>query len=149
MQKVAVSEKTEMIEEALKFWFRDHDHVRSPFPESNQDEVKKVAIERFDTWINQLNEKAKDELNDEMMAEKFEEVLFESALSLVKDEDVEISLLYPFLPRIGDEVKGGTGLLSLVMKRKLSKSGDHKFLDLEMKELENDRLWETQIELPA
>ena len=84
-----------------------------------------------------------------MMAEKFEEVLFESALSLVKDEDVEISLLYPFLPRMGDEVKGDTGRISCVQNRKLSKSGDHKFLDLEMKELENGRLWQTQIELPA
>ena len=40
------------------------------------------------------------ELNDEAIAEKFEEIIFEAALPMILTEDERISILYPFLPRL-------------------------------------------------
>ncbi len=142
---------SELVQEAIKFWFTDTAHIRSPFPVYIQAQLKEQCTPQFADWIAKLSEKAKDDINDEIMAEKFEEILFEAALPIVKTEDERITLLFPFLPRLGDKVASelaGT-MSSMVMGRKLSDHEDHKFLDLELKEDGTDRLWKTQMELPG
>lgn len=145
--------KSPLVREALKFWFADNEHIRSPFPGYIQVAVQKAAVNRFSKWVEHLNDIAKDDVNEEILAEKFEENLFECGLELVETEDEKITLLYPFLPRIGDPVSRSSEevahLPSTVSNRKLSVEGDSKYLNLEMVETESGKRWETQIELPA
>jgi hypothetical protein len=145
--------KSELVRQALKFWFADNDHIRSPFPQYIQVETQRQSVKKFGEWLDHLTEKAKDDVNDEILAEKFEECLFEAALELVEEEDERITLLYPFLPRIGDpvsaQVEGPAYQPSQVQARKLISEGDNKFLQLEMKENTSDKKWETKIELPG
>lgn len=145
--------KSELVRQALKFWFADNDHIRSPFPQYIQVETQRQSVKKFGEWLDHLTEKAKDDVNDEILAEKFEECLFEAALELVEEEDERITLLYPFLPRIGDpvhpQVEGPAYLPSKIIERKLTSEGDNKFLQLKMREDASDKTWETKMELPA
>ena len=145
--------KSQLVREALKFWFADNDHIRSPFPGYIQVETQKKAVEQFAAWLDRLNEKAKDDVNEEILAEKFEETLFEAGLELVETEDERITLLYPFLPRLGDPVSIGAAEIahkpSKIIGRSLSSEGDTKFLDLQLQETESAKTWNTKMELPA
>ena len=98
-------ETSELIEQTFHFWFNDSNHIRSPFPNYIQNELKELAINKFSTWINNLKSEAEKEINDEIIGEKFEEIIFETAIPLVKTEDEKITILYPFLPRIQDKIK--------------------------------------------
>ncbi len=142
---------SELVQEAFKFWFADNAHIRSPFPAAIQEPLRVQSIAQFADWISKLTEKAKDDINEEIMAEKFEEILFEAALPMVKTEDERITLLFPFLPRCGDQVTAETAgaAASTVIARSLSEKEDHKYLDLEMQELGSERRWNTQMELPG
>ena len=144
-------EGSEMMSAALDYWFADQGHVRTPFPVRIQAALRPIAIEKFGKWLKGLNEKAKTEVNDEILAEKFEEVLFESALGMVSDEEERITLLYPFLPRPGDQVTApdaASGSLSTVTSRKLTSEGDLKFMELHLQEA-GGREWSTQFQLPG
>ena len=145
--------KSELVRQALRFWFADNDHIRSPFPQYIQVETQRQSVKKFGEWLDHLTEKAKDDVNDEILAEKFEECLFEAALELVEEEDERITLLYPFLPRIGDpvssQVEGPAHLPSHVKARKLVSEGDNKYLQLSMQENVSDKTWETKMELPG
>lgn len=142
---------SELVQEALKFWFVDNAHIRSPFPLYIQEQLQLQAVTQFADWVAKLSDKAKDDINDEIMAEKLEEILFEAALPMVKTEDERITLLFPFLPRCGDQVAAETAgaAASTVIARSLSEKEDHKYLDLEMQELGSERRWKTQMELPG
>ena len=68
-------ESSELVEQTFKFWFNDNDHIRSPFPNYIQNELKQLATDRFYEWASTVNPEAKDEVNDEVVAEKFEEII--------------------------------------------------------------------------
>lgn len=140
-------EESKMIQAACDFWFNDHEHIRSPFPEYVRAKSKAEAISSFSNWVNNLLPEAQDEMNDEMIAEKFEETLFEKAAALVITEDERITILYPFLPRVGDIVnddkKDG-----IVSDRHIYEEKDHKFLKVKLKSKDVDENWETSFELP-
>lgn len=140
--------KTEFVEQAFDFWYNDHNHIRSPFPEYIQSELKYKAIVRFENWIDGLKDELKDEINDEMIAEKFEEILFEEAMKLVKTEDEKNTVLYPFLPRIGDQLNDYEGKKSEIIDRHILKEHDKAFLEVKCKRLEDEKFWETSFELP-
>ena len=97
-------ESSELVEATLNFWFADNEHIRTPFPEYIRPQLKEVATAKFYEWVSTLNSKAKDEVNDEIIAEKFEEIIFENAMLLVLTEDEKITIQYPFLPRLNDEI---------------------------------------------
>jgi hypothetical protein len=144
--------QSEMVRQALRFWFEDQEHIRSPFPRHLQPMVAEKGSVRFAEWLNRLHEKAKDEVNDEVLAEKFEEILFQVGLELAQTEDERISLLFPFLPRIGDQVvptEGQGYQPSNVTARKLVGESDTKYLHLSLREATDGQEWETQMELPA
>lgn len=140
---------SEFIDEAFKFWFKDNDHVRSPFPAYIQSKLKTAAIEKFYHWLNNLKPEAKDELNDEVIAEKFEEALFEEASKLVVTEDEHISILYPFLPRIGDSIHDENDQNSTIKDRSIQKIDENNFLKLKCQNCETEEYWETSFQLPT
>ena len=114
-------ESSEFVEETFAFWYTDDNHIRSPFPDYIQARLKIDATEKFYTWVNNLKPEAKDEMNDEIIAEKFEEIIFEAALPLISTEDERISILYPFLPRVGDELADEEKKASIIADRIIKK----------------------------
>lgn len=113
-----------MAEYAFRFWFNDQDHIRSPFPDYIQSELKQISGERFQEWLDALHMDASDEVDEEMMAEKFEQIMFESAVPMIKTEDERISLLYPFMPRTGDQFMMEEDTEMVIVDRLLKKEDE-------------------------
>ncbi|MCC7332368.1 MAG: hypothetical protein IT232_07155 [Flavobacteriales bacterium] len=144
-------ESSELVEQTFHFWFTDNEHIRSPFPEYIRPMLKEKAVDGFFKWVSNLNPKAKEEVNDEMIAEKFEEVIFETAMNLVHTEDEKITIKYPFLPRIDDEISNNETQdkqFSKVIDRMIVKEGDVNYLKLKLENISDKALWETKFELP-
>jgi hypothetical protein len=144
-------ESSEMVKQTFAFWFTDQNHLRTPFPEYIRAPLQANATARFFRWAGALNEEAKNELNDEAIGEKFEEIIFEEAMKLVLTEDEKLTILYPFLPRIGDpidETKEELPGKSLVIDRSISKKKDHSFMHLTLERQTTKEKWETSFELP-
>lgn len=142
-------ESSELVEQTFRFWFSDQGHIRSPFPDYIRPALKQQATERFFDWASGVNPKAKDELSDEMIGEKFEELIFETASNLIKTEDERITILYPFLPRIGDQLTGEGSAQSKVVDRCLLKEEDHSYLKVMMEQIDTGEKWDTKFELPV
>ncbi|MBL7890783.1 MAG: hypothetical protein JNL24_14615 [Bacteroidia bacterium] len=147
-----VLDDTNMIETSINYWFSSNDHVRCPFPDYIKEQLRTKVREDFLVWLNKLPEKAKNEINDEILLEKFEELLFETALAMVKDEDERITIKYPFLPRLGDEinVSGVDDMISksVVKHREILKNGDVSFLSIKLFNASLGEEWNTKFELP-
>jgi len=141
-------ESSELVEQTFKFWFNNNEHIRSPFPDYIQSDLKHEATGKFFNWAKGLDPKAKDELNDEAVGEKFEELIFETALKLIKTEDERITILYPFLPRLNDELKDDNGVDSIIIDRSIYKEGDTSFLKVKCEKNDSKEKWETSFELP-
>lgn len=143
-------ESSELVEQTFTFWFSDNEHIRSPFPEYIRPILKEKAVEDFFKWVSNLNPEAKEEVNDEMIAEKFEELIFEAAMGLVHTEDEKITIQYPFLPRVDDEIRNNEedAQLSKIIDRTLVKEGDTKFLKVKLENSSDQQVWETKFELP-
>lgn len=146
-------ESAELVEQTFKYWFSDHQHVRSPFPEYIHYKLKEKSTEVFFKWVSHLDPKGKDEINDEIVGERFEEIIFETASGLVKTEDERITIMYPFLPRIGDQIQNETDNElkneSIVINRNLVKEGDVSYLRIELSNSTTNENWETKFELPT
>lgn len=143
--------ESEMIQAAFDFWMGENEnekHIRSPFPDYIQNELKPKAIKGFQQWVNHLKPEAKEEMNEEMFAEKFEEILFETAAKLVLTEDENITILYPFMPRIGDLVKDQNGKEGHITDRSIQKEKDFKYLKVSLTNDSNKETWKTSFELP-
>ncbi|HRO07336.1 MAG TPA: hypothetical protein PK611_06800 [Saprospiraceae bacterium] len=141
--------KSEFFEVAYKYWYNDNQHIRSPFPEYIQNPLKEIATEKFLNWLNNIHPDAENEFNDEIIAEKFEEILFETALSMVRTEDERITILYPFLPRKGDKIKDDKSKDNIVSGRTIKKDKDNSYLNLKCENLETKSIWETSVLLPS
>lgn len=143
--------QSEMISTAFEFWFGDKEHIRSPFPQYIREQLQMKTLDKFFDWTNKISERARKEINDEIVAEKFEEILFETATGLVKTEDERLTILYPFMPRIGDVIKPkdtSDEKESTVIDRFHLRRGDHSFLKVKLRTVDSDKEWETEFELP-
>lgn len=143
---------SDLVESTFNFWFNDNEHIRSPFPVYIQPQLKREATEKFFEWVDGIKENAKDELNDEIISEKFEEIIFEKAMNLVITNDEKITIQYPFLPRTGDIIYQNAELntgKSSIIDRLLTKEADHTFLKIYLLNEESNEKWETMFELPA
>lgn len=142
----------EMIKSAFDFWFSDSEHLRSPFPFYIRENLKEKATLELLDWGGKLSGNAKKEINDEILAEKFEEIIFELALKMVITEDEKLSILYPFMPRMDDLIKmndkSGNPAESRIIGRQYIKRGDHAFFKVKMKNADTLEEWETEFELP-
>lgn len=142
-------EGSELVEQTFRFWFSDNEHIRSPFPDYIQSTVKHLSTEQFYEWVNGLKPEAKDELNDEAVGEKFEEIIFENATRLVKTDDERYTILYPFLPRLGDSLKNQEGADSTIIDRHIAKEKDHSFLYVTCQQNSSKEKWKTSFQLPV
>lgn len=142
----------EMFESAFDFWFSSNEHIRSPFPDYIREELRWTAIDKFIDWSNKISEDAKKEINDEILAEKFEEILFEIGLNLVLTEDEKLTIRYPFMIRIGDKIKqkevDSNERDSTVNDRWLEKDGDIALMRVKLTNDSTQEIWETMFELP-
>lgn len=141
-------ESSEMVDQTFKFWFSDNEHIRTPFPTYIHTELRKNATDMFFNWVKRLDDKAKEDMNDEMIGEKFEEAIFEAATKLIKTEDERITIVYPFLPRVGDKIEKEEEPDSVVIDRSLMKEGDTSYLKLKLENTESKEKWETKMEVP-
>lgn len=142
----------EMIRSAFEFWFSDSEHLRSPFPEYIRQDLKNNATDKLLDWSSRISDKVRKEINDEILAEKFEEIIFETALGMVMTEDEKLTIRYPFMPRIGDLIteKDTKGNLteSRVTDRYHFKKGDSAFMKVKLQTTTTQKNWETEFELP-
>lgn len=142
----------EMIKAAFDFWYSDNNHLRSPFPFYIRNDLKIAATNKFLDWSQSISGETKEELNDEILAERFEEIIFELALNMVITEDEKLTVRYPFMPRIGDVTDANDPpakpFKSRVIDRRYIKRGDQAFLRVKMKSDESREEWETEFELP-
>ncbi len=141
-------ERSELVEQTFDFWFNDREHIRSPFPTYIRPELRRKATDLFFNWSANLKEEAKDEMNEEMVAEKFEEIIFETATTLVKTQEERLTILYPFLPRIGDQLKNEKGDAGHITDRWMKKEGDHNFMWVTCVNTFTKEKWKTSFELP-
>lgn len=144
-------ESSELVEQTFNFWFSDNEHIRSPFPDYIRPILKEKAVNSFFKWVSGLNPKAKEEVNDEMIAERFEEIIFETALELVITDDEKITIQYPFLPRLGDEItnkENDIQVISRIIDRSILKDIDSPYLKLKLEKNISKDIWETRFELP-
>lgn len=139
-----------MLDHGFNYWFTDHEHVRSPFPEAIRDELKSKTTERFSEWMMTLGEDAASELDEKEMVEMFEMFLFNVGISLAKDLDQKITITYPFMPRCGDEVDDAKyGKSSVVQREIIEKEEEKRQLRLVLKTKTGDKTWQTEFDLPA
>ncbi|MDX2362298.1 MAG: hypothetical protein QNK23_15935 [Crocinitomicaceae bacterium] len=141
-------ESSELVEQTFKFWLTDNQHIRSPFPTYIHSALKSESTEKFYKWASALDPEAKEELTDEAVGEKFEEFIFETAIPLIKTEDERITIMYPFLPRLGDKLNDDDGKESGVVDRAIYKEGDISYLRVSCENSENGDKWKTSFELP-
>lgn len=142
----------EFIEATFEFWFNTNDHIRSPFPEYIRTGLKEESTQKFLNWLNTLPKDAHKDINEEIVVEKFEELIFNAAIDLVKTEDEKITILYPFLPRLDDVIKVKEVIEgadeSKVIARSLENEGDDRFLKVQLKTISSGKEWGTRFELP-
>lgn len=144
-------ESSELVEQTFKFWFNDHEHIRSPFPKYIHTKLRDEATEKFFEWASGLDDRAKDEIDDAIVGERFEEIIFETAMGLILTDDERITILYPFLPRLGDsinETDGNGNSPSKIIDRSIVKDGDHSYLSVKLERNESNETWQTRFELP-
>ena len=141
-----------MIEAAFGFWFSDKEHIRSPFPVYIREPLTTKALDNFFDWVNKISDDARKDINDEIIAEKFEEILFETALPMVMTEDERLTIRYPFMMRIGDIVSvkevPENEATSEVIDRSFLKKGDFAFMKVKLRNTVTGKEWEREFELP-
>lgn len=147
-----ISSDSELVEAAMKFWLVGDEHIRSPFPDYIHEELKSRSLERFNTWLAQLDgQQAETEVTDEVMAAKLEEILFETALPMVRSEEERITVMFPFLPRVGDPVNAGGAAEAIsgnVQYRTIVIEEETPFLLVTVVNPDSGASWQTKIDLP-
>lgn len=139
-----------MIRITLDYWFANHDEVRSPFPAYMQDELPLIVVKKYVGWINGLSPEIKDTMKEELLMERLEEILFDEGYHLAQSDDDKITIRYPFMMRLGDQVmeKEKGGVNSKIIHREITKNGDEVFLKLTLEREGTGETWTTNFELP-
>jgi hypothetical protein len=136
------------IEPGLEYWFSNHKHIRSPFPNAIKSSVKERTNTVFFEWIDGLKKKELKEMKENEFVEMFETILFNEAFKLVDDEDQQLTISYPFMPRLGDNVNHAHNGMGKVINRKATVSKeDKKLFELTVLSNETGKTWETNFEL--
>ena len=99
-------------------------------------------------WADNLGEQAKKEINDEILLERFEEILFEEGSKLVHTDDEKLTIKYPFMMRIDDLVNDEKHPESKVIKREIINENDTYFFNVTLLEVESGKTWSTKFEVP-
>lgn len=137
------------IDPGFEYWFTNHEHVRSPFPSSIKSALKERTSILFFEWIDGLKETELKAMKEDEFVEMFETVLFNEAMKMVENEDQQLTISYPFLPRLGDQVNHSLhGKGNLVGRKEIVSKENRKLFELSVLSQETGKAWETQFELP-
>jgi hypothetical protein len=145
--KVQTKFEPEMILSSLNCWFKGYEQVRCPFPIHMHNKLPDLAVIKFLEWTDKLSAKAREEVNDEMLLEKFEEILFSHAHKFAETEEEKLTIKYPFLVRTGDVVMKDNAE-NIIKERKVRKEGDQLFMDVVLEKTLSKENWTTSFELP-
>ncbi|WP_298864420.1 hypothetical protein [uncultured Gimesia sp.] len=141
-----------LVEVGCAYWFNDNDEVRSPFPVEIQSEVKRRAQKEILDFLASLTEQDAKAMSDDEMVSIFEGFLFAEGLKLIDqdDQDLALTLNFPFLPRVGDLVNNETKGESCVIERRIEAKEDNKpFMVVVLQAIESKEIWQTEFMLPA
>lgn len=142
--------QVDFVQSTIKSWYDRNDHVRCPFPDSIRQQLEKKALLSFQEWIQALDPSKKNEMPLQEFVEIFESILFHDATQLVSNEDEQLTILFPFMPRLGDSVKDSTYGQGTIIKRKLEQKEDQKNkLTVTVSSDKDQQTWQTSFELPA
>ena len=144
--------KHALVEVGCAYWFNDNEEVRSPFPAEIQSEVKRRAQKEFLDFLASLTEQDAQAMNDDEMVSIFEGFLFAEGLKLIDkdDQDLALTLNYPFMPRVGDLVNNETKGESCVIERRVEAKEDNKpFMVVVLQAIESKETWQTEFMLPT
>lgn len=140
---------TKFIEPGFEYWFTNHEYVRSPFPPATRVLLKERTSNLLFEWIESLKETDHKSMKEDEFVEMFETILFNEAMKLVEDDDQQLSIAYPFLPRLGDLVNhqiNGNG--KIVSRKEIVSNKNKKLFELSVFSQKSGRTWEAQFELP-
>ena len=86
-----------------------------------------------------------------MIAEKFEEFIFETATKLVLTEDEKLTVEYPFFPKLGgiiyEDFENKKGESTIVDRSKISED-DYAYMKMKLEKIDSKEIWETKFEQP-
>lgn len=142
--------QADFVQSTIKSWYDREDHVRCPFPLYIRKELEKKALLSFQQWTQALDPSKKNEMPLQEFVEIFESILFHDATQLVSSEDEQLTILFPFMPRLGDSVKDSTHGFGTIITRKLEqKEGQKNKLTVSIASYKDQQTWQTSFELPA
>ena len=89
-----------------------------------------------------------NEMNDNEFVEMFETILFNEAFKLVENEDQQLTVSYPFMPRLGDKVNHSLyGQGEVIVRKAIISKENKKLFVLTVLSQETGKSWETQFVL--
>lgn len=137
------------IDPGFEYWFTNHEHVRSPFPSAIRNALRERVSNIFFEWIDGLNETELKTMKEDEFVEMFETLLFNEAMKLVEDADQQLTIAYPFLPRMGDQVNHSLhGKGNLIGRKEILTKENKKLFELSVLSQDSGQTWDTQFELP-
>jgi hypothetical protein len=98
-------------------------------------------------WVEGLHESELKNVSDDEFAEMFETILFNEAIKLVENEDEKLTIIYPFLPRIGDTVNHKDFGQGVIIERKEVMVENKKMFEISVQSGTDSQIWKTQFEL--
>ena len=136
------------LQETIAFWFKDQDHLRSPFPPAIKEALTEQAALRFQKWVNLLDPKAQGEVDNEVVGEKIEVIIFTCAMELASDPEQRITIGYPFMPRPGIPSGQRTARRPRRSRGRSRRRARMPFLMVLARETVSGKEWSTRFELP-
>lgn len=138
------------VKEGVNFWFSSKNHIRCPFPNEIREELIKLTTSSFNAWVNELEESEKNKITESEFVEMLEVIIFNEAINLVDDEDQQITITYPFMPRIGDFVNDLNYGKGKIVNRKINSTKENKkLMEVSVLSETTSETWKTEFELPA
>lgn len=145
--KLVRDEIESMINSMLQFWYQGNDDIRCPFPLEIQGSLIEMSCQKALMWYDKLSPEEHNKLKLDQVVEHFENLIFEEALNLVSHEDDKITIQYPFMPRIGDQIKHEDKPESMVVKREIVCIKEVMYLQVDFQNRTNKEKWTTRFEL--
>jgi hypothetical protein len=139
--------ENKFLKPGFNYWFSNHEHIRTPFPAKIRELTQERTSAVFMDWVEGLHESELKNVSDDEFAEMFETILFNEAIKLVENEDEKLTIIYPFLPRIGDTVNHKDFGQGVIIERKEVMVENKKMFEISVQSGTDSQIWKTQFEL--
>lgn len=137
-----------IVMDGIDYWYANNSHIRNPFPIEIRESLEEQSTRAFEDIILALDLTQPLEYSE--LVEMLEVVIFNEAIKLVDDEDQQLTIMYPFMPRIGDVVKDaekGEGIIN--NRRNIITKDNKKRIEITVSSADESQTWKTEFELPA